>query len=49
MLSFKLGYKAKKQIDPATLSAADMNETNAVLAAIDVNDDMQNVCAGLAG
>ena len=49
VLSLKLGYKAKKQIDPATLSAADMNETNAVLAAIDVNDDMQNVCAGLAG
>ena len=49
MLSAKLGYKAKSPIDPATLSAADMNEVEAFLAAIDANDDVQNVYAGLAG
>ena len=49
VLSAKLGYKAKNPIDPATLSAADMEEVEAFLAAIDANDDVQNVFAGLAG
>ena len=48
MLSAKLGYKAKNPIDPATLSAADMEELEAFLAAIDANDDVQHVFAGLA-
>ena len=49
VLSAKLGYKAKNPVDPATLSATDMNEVEAFLAAIDANDDVQNVYAGLAG
>ena len=49
VLSAKLGYKAKNPIDPATLSAADLHEVEAFLAAIDANDDVQNVYAGLAG
>ena len=49
VLSAKLGYKAKNPIDPATLSAADLDEVEAFLAAIDANDDVQNVFAGLAG
>ena len=48
VLSAKLGYKAKNPIDPATLSAADMEELEAFLAAIDANDDVQHVFAGLA-
>ena len=49
VLSAKLGYKAKNPIDPASLSAADMEEVEAFLAAIDANDDVQTVFAGLAG
>ena len=49
VLSAKLGYKAKNPIDPATLSAADLDEVEAFLAAIDANDDVQNVFVGLAG
>ncbi len=48
VLSAKLGYKAKNPIDPATLSVADMNEVEAFLAAIDANDDVQTIYAGLA-
>ena len=48
VLSAKLGYKAKNPIDPASLSAADMEEVEAFLAAIDANDDVQNVFVGLA-
>ena len=49
VLSAKLGYKAKNPIDPATLSAADMEEVEAFLDAIDANDDVQNVFVGLVG
>lgn len=49
VLSAKLGYKAKNPIDPATLSAADLEEVEAFLAAIDANDDVQNIFAGLGG
>ncbi len=49
VLSAKLGYKPKNPIDPATLSAADLEEVEAFLAAIDGNDDVQNVYVGLAG
>ncbi|WP_332774824.1 YebC/PmpR family DNA-binding transcriptional regulator [Polaromonas sp.] len=49
VLSAKLGYKAKNPIDPASLSATDLEEVEAFLAAIDANDDVQNVFAGLAG
>ena len=49
VLSAKLGYKPKNPIDPASLSAADLEEVDAFLAAIDGNDDVQNVFVGLAG
>jgi YebC/PmpR family DNA-binding regulatory protein len=49
VLSAKLGYKAKNPVDPASLSAEQLEEVEAFLAAIDGNDDVQNVFAGLAG
>jgi len=49
VLSAKLGYKAKNPIDPASLSADQLEEVEAFLAAIDGNDDVQNVFAGLGG
>ena len=49
VLSAKLGYKAKNPVDPATLSAEHLEEVEAFLEAIDANDDVQNVFAGLAG
>ncbi|MES2280789.1 MAG: YebC/PmpR family DNA-binding transcriptional regulator [Pseudomonadota bacterium] len=49
VLSAKLGYKAKNPIDPATLGAAELEEVEAFLAAIDSNDDVQNIFAGLGG
>jgi YebC/PmpR family DNA-binding regulatory protein len=49
VLSVKLGYKAKNPIDPASLSASDLAEVENFLAAIDSNDDVQNVFVGLAG
>ena len=49
VLSAKLGYKAKNPINPSSLSARDLEEVEAFLAAIDANDDVQNVFVGLAG
>ena len=49
VLSAKLGYKAKNPLDPTSLSASDMEEVEAFLAAIDANDDVQTVYAGLTG
>ena len=49
VLSAKLGYKAKNPVDPANLSAEQLEEVEAFLAAIDGNDDVQNVYVGLAG
>ncbi|MFZ2388596.1 MAG: YebC/PmpR family DNA-binding transcriptional regulator [Polaromonas sp.] len=49
VLSAKLGYKPKNPVDPASLSAGDLEEVEAFLAAIDANDDVQNVFVGLAG
>jgi len=49
VLSAKLGYKAKNPIDPASLGAEHLEEVEAFLAAIDANDDVQNVFVGLAG
>ena len=49
VLSAKLGYKAKNPIDPASLSAAELEEVEAFLAAIDANDDVQNLFVGLGG
>ena len=49
VLSAKLGYKAKNPVDPTSLSAEQLEEVEAFLAAIDANDDVQNVFVGLAG
>ena len=49
VLSAKLGYKCKNPVNPATLSAEHLEEVEAFLAAIDGNDDVQNVFAGLSG
>ncbi|WP_411883243.1 YebC/PmpR family DNA-binding transcriptional regulator [Polaromonas sp. YR568] len=47
VLSAKLGYKAKNPVNPATLSAAELEEVEAFLAAVDGNDDVQNIFVGL--
>lgn len=49
VLSAKLGYRPKNPIDPASLGAAELQEVEAFLAAIDANDDVQNVFVGLMG
>ena len=49
VLSAKLGYKAKNPVDPANLSPEALEEVEAFLAAIDGNDDVQNVFVALAG
>ncbi len=49
VLSAKLGYKAKNPVDPAALSAEQLEEVEAFLAAIDANDDVQNMFVGLGG
>ena len=49
VLSAKLGYKAKNPVAPGSLSAAHLEEVENFLAAIDANDDVQNVFAGLEG
>ena len=48
VLSAKLGYKARNPVNPASLSAGELGEVEAFLVAIDANDDVQNVFAGLA-
>jgi YebC/PmpR family DNA-binding regulatory protein len=49
VLSAKLGYKPKNPVDPASLSAEALDEVEAFLAALDANEDVQNVFAGLGG
>jgi len=49
VLSAKLGYKPKNPVDPASLAPEKLEEVEAFLAAIDANDDVQNVYVGLAG
>jgi len=49
VLSAKLGYKPKNPINPASLSAEQLEEVEAFLAALDANEDVQNVFAGLHG
>ncbi len=49
VLSAKLGYRPKNPIDAAALGAAALEEVQAFLAAIDANDDVQNLYVGLAG
>jgi YebC/PmpR family DNA-binding regulatory protein len=47
VLSAKLGYRPKNPVNPASLSAEALEEVEAFLAAIDENEDVQNVFAGL--
>jgi YebC/PmpR family DNA-binding regulatory protein len=49
VLSAKLGYRPKNPVNPGSLSAEHLEEVEAFLAAIDANDDVQNVYVGLAG
>ena len=49
VLSAKLGYKPKNPVSPASLSPGDLHDVEAFLAAVDANDDVQNVYVGLAG
>ncbi len=49
VLSVKLGYKPKNPVDPASLSASDLAEVESFLAAIDANEDVQEVYVALAG
>ena len=49
VVSAKLGYRPKNPIDPSTLSAEQLEEVESFLAAMDANEDVQNVFAGLAG
>lgn len=49
VLSVKLGYKPKNPVNPANLTAEQLEEVETFLAAIDGNDDVQNVFVSLAG
>jgi YebC/PmpR family DNA-binding regulatory protein len=49
VLSAKLGYKPKNPIDPSSLSPEQLDEVETFLAALDANEDVQNVFAGLRG
>jgi transcriptional/translational regulatory protein YebC/TACO1 len=49
VLSAQLGYQPKNPIAPASLSAEQLEEVEAFLAALDANEDVQHVYAGLAG
>jgi YebC/PmpR family DNA-binding regulatory protein len=45
--SAKLGYKAKNPVDPASLSADQLTEVEAFLAALDAHDDVQELYVAL--
>ncbi len=47
VLSAKLGYKPKNPIDPASLSAEQLEEVESFLAALDANEDVQHLYVGL--
>ena len=49
VLSAKLGYKPKNPVNPASFSPGDLHDVEVFLAAVDANDDVQNVYVGLAG
>ena len=49
VLSAKLGYKSKNPVNPANLTAEQLEEVESFLAAIDANDDVQNVYVSLGG
>lgn len=47
MTSAKIGYTPKNPVSAASLSAEALEEVEAFLAAIDENEDVQNVYVGL--
>ncbi len=49
VLSAKLGYKPKNPVNPASLTAEQLDEVESFLAALDANEDVQQVFAGLQG
>ena len=49
VLSAKLGYKPKNPVDPASLSAEQLEEVESFLAALDAHEDVQHLYAGLQG
>ena len=49
VVSAKLGYRPKTPVDPASLNAEQLDEVESFLAALDANEDVQNVFAGLQG
>jgi YebC/PmpR family DNA-binding regulatory protein len=49
VLSAKLGYRPKNPIAPDSLNPEQLEEVEAFLAALDANEDVQHVYAGLAG
>ena len=49
VVSAKLGYRPKTPVDPARLNAEQLDEVESFLAALDANEDVQNVFAGLQG
>ncbi len=49
VLTAKLGYKPKNPVNPASLSAEQLEEVETFLAAVDGNDDVQNVFVALSG
>ena len=49
VLSARLGYKPKNPVKSDTLSAEQLEEVESFLAALDANEDVQHVFAGLQG
>ncbi len=49
LLSSKLGYRPKNPVSAAGLTPEQLDEVESFLAALDANEDVQNVFAGLGG
>jgi transcriptional/translational regulatory protein YebC/TACO1 len=49
VLSAQLGYKPRNPVNPASLSAEQLDEVETFQAALDANEDVQHVYAGLQG
>jgi YebC/PmpR family DNA-binding regulatory protein len=49
VLSAKLGYRPKNPVNPSSLNAEQLDEVEAFLSALDANEDVQHVYAGLRG
>lgn len=49
VVSAKLGYRPKNPVSASSLNAEQLEEVETFLAALDANEDVQNVFAGLQG